>query len=55
MASPDTDVFVFLVCHFSCTGLCEIVFKTGRKSISNRFILIQKVVCMLNEDIQTFS
>ena len=31
MASPNTDVFVLLVNHFSCMGLCEIVFNTGRK------------------------
>ena len=52
MASPDTDVFVFLVRHFSCMGLCEIVFKTGRKSTHEdltRFIPIHNVVCMLNE------
>ena len=32
MTGPDTGVFVFLVHYFSYMGLCEIVFKTGRKS-----------------------
>ena len=32
MASLDTDMFVLLVHNFSCMGVCEFFFKTGRKS-----------------------
>ena len=52
VASPDTDVFAFLVHHFSCMGLCEIVFKTGKKRTHadlTRLIPIHKVVCLLSE------
>ena len=45
VVSPDTDVLVFLVHHFSCMRLCEIVFKTGIKSTHadlTRFIHIKK-------------
>ena len=53
VVSPDTDVFVLLVYHFSHMGVSEVFFKTGRKSTHadlTRFIPIHNVVCKLNEE-----
>ena len=53
VVSPDTDVFVLLVYHFSHMGVSEVFFKTGRKSTHadlTRFIPIHNVICKLNEE-----
>ena len=53
MVSPDTDVFVLLVYHFSHMGVSEVFFKTGRKSTHadlTRFIPIHNVKCKLNKE-----
>ena len=53
LVSPDTDVLVLLIHHFSELGVSELYFKTGRTSIYanyTRFIPVHQLHDCLTED-----